>query len=68
LLDSAREVAGGDALAATTGVTSTHASVIVLRLLADRVEPAMALLARVRAVWRRQAWALAAHPPRIWRM
>jgi urease accessory protein len=68
LLDAAREVMAADPLAATAGVTSTHASVVVLRLLAGRVEPAMALLARVRAAWRREAWALDAHPPRIWRM
>jgi len=68
LLDGAREVVTADMLAATAGVTSTHASVVVLRLLAERVEPAMALLARVRAAWRREAWALDAHPPRIWRM
>ena len=68
LLDAAREVVSGDALAATAGVTSTHASVVVLRLLARRVEPAMALLARVRSAWRREAWALEANPPRIWRM
>jgi urease accessory protein len=68
LLDAAREVIAADPLAATAGVTSTHASVIVLRLLAERVEPAMALLTRVRAAWRREAWSLGAHPPRIWRM
>jgi len=68
LLDAAREVIAADPLAATTGVTSTHDSVIVLRLLAARVEPAMALLTRVRAAWRREAWSLGAHPPRIWRM
>jgi urease accessory protein len=68
LLDAARGVVAADPLAATAGVTSTHAGVVVLRLLAERVEPAMALLARVRAAWRREAWALDAHPPRIWRM
>ena len=68
LLDVAREAVAGDALSATTGVTSPHASVVVLRLLAERVEPAMTLLARVRAAWRLQAWALQANPPRIWRM
>ncbi len=67
LVDAAREVAAGDALAATCGVSSAHAPVVVLRLLADRVEPAMALLLRVRAAWRRLAWDLAAEPPRIWR-
>jgi urease accessory protein len=41
--------------------------VIVLRALAQRVEPAMQLLQRVRAAWRAEAWGLAAEPPRIWR-
>jgi urease accessory protein len=37
-------------------------------VLAERVEPAMALLVAVRAGWRDAAWGLAAEPPRIWRM
>ncbi|HEX4509878.1 MAG TPA: urease accessory protein UreD, partial [Burkholderiaceae bacterium] len=41
--------------------------VIVLRVLAHRVEPAMTLLAAVRAAWRKEAWALPANPPRVWR-
>ncbi len=67
LVDAAREIAAADGLAATCGVTSAHAPVVVLRLLAERVEPAMALLVRVRAAWRQLAWGLAAEPPRIWR-
>jgi urease accessory protein len=67
LLDAAREVVASHALAASTGVSSAHAGIVVLRLLAQRVEPAMALLAAVRAAWRAQAWQLGAHPPRIWR-
>jgi len=31
------------------------------------VEPAMQLLAAVRAAWRWEAWRLKAEPPRIWR-
>lgn len=62
LLDAAR-AEFGDALA---GATSPHPQVLVLRVLADRVEPAMALLQRVRAAWRQAAWGLAASPPRIW--
>ena len=65
LLDAARAVTA-DALV-RFGVTSTHAPVIVLRALAPRVEAAMALLAGVRAAWRREAWQLDPHPPRIWR-
>jgi urease accessory protein len=67
LLDAAREVVAGDALARTTGVTAPQPAVVVLRVLAPRVEPAMALLAQVRAAWRLTAWQLAANPPRIWR-
>lgn len=76
LLDAARAVVehhapGGaapdGARAVVAGVTAVQPSVLVLRALADRVEPAMALLLKVRAAWRQAAWNLAAHPPRIWR-
>lgn len=65
LLDAARaEVA--DAGWALAGATGPQPGLVVLRVLAERVEPAMALLQRVRAAWRRSAWDLAAVPPRIW--
>ena len=68
LLESAREqVALHEALARHAGATAVHERVVVLRVLADRVEPAMALLAAVRGAWRQQAWGLAPNPPRIWR-
>jgi urease accessory protein len=67
LLDTARAVVAASGLAEQAGVTSPHDRLVVLRVLAPRVEPAMALLAAVRAAWRRQAWGLAANPPRIWR-
>lgn len=63
LLDGARALLG-DALA---GATAVHGQVLVLRLLADRVEPAMRLLQAVRGAWRRSAWGLDAEPPRVWR-
>ena len=63
LLDAARAELQG----AQAGVTTAHPQVIVLRALAARVEPAMQLLQRVRAAWRRLAWDLAAEPPRVWR-
>jgi urease accessory protein len=66
LLDAARDAAAA-AGGVEAGATSAHAPVVVLRLLADRVEPAMALLQRVRAAWRGIAWGLPAAPPRIWR-
>ncbi len=67
MLDAARAVIDGDALAPTAGATSPCAEVIVLRVLAHRVEPLMALLVRVRAAWRRAAWSLDGAPPRVWR-
>ena len=65
LLDGARVLITGHA--GQAGVTASHAQVVVLRVLAARVEPAMQLLQAVRAAWRRSAWELAAEPPRIWR-
>lgn len=67
LLGAARDAAAASGLAAVAGATSPHERLVVLRALAQRVEPAMALLARARAAWRQVAWGLAAHPPRIWR-
>lgn len=67
LLDAARDTIAGDALAATAGATSPQTGVVVVRMLADRVEPAMKLLTLIRAQWRRVAWALDACPPRVWR-
>jgi urease accessory protein len=68
LLDAARACIAESVLASTAGATSPHGRVVVLRVLAERVEPAMALLVAVRAAWRDAAWELAAEPPRIWRM
>jgi urease accessory protein len=68
LLEAARGCIAASTLAATAGATSPHGRVVVLRALAERIEPAMALLVQVRAAWRAAAWKLAAEPPRIWRM
>jgi urease accessory protein len=67
LLEAARETTTGHALAATAGCTAPQSRTVVLRALAHGVEPAMQLLAQVRAAWRQVAWGLAAQPPRIWR-
>ena len=69
LLDAAREAiasAAAPGLAARAGATAPQPGVVVLRVLGPRVEPVLALLAAVRAAWRRQAWGLAAAPLRIW--
>jgi urease accessory protein len=67
LLDAAREVAGTHALATTAGATAPQDGVVVLRALAPRVEPAMALLTQVWARWRTLAWSIAPCAPRVWR-
>jgi urease accessory protein len=67
LLDSAREVLAASPLHRSAGATAPQPRVVVVRLLAHGVEPALHCLMAVRAAWRRQAWALAAEPPRIWR-
>lgn len=67
LLDAAREATADDALRASAGSTAPSDRVVVLRVLAPRVEPAMALLTRVRAAWRQAAWQLPANVPRVWR-
>ena len=50
------------------GATSPHPQVLVLRVLADVVEPAMALLQAARAAWRQNLWQLEPVVPRIWKM
>lgn len=65
LLAAAREALDGESLAA--GVSAAQPSVLVLRVLAQGVEPAMRLLQRVRTAWRQAAWGLPCEAPRIWR-
>lgn len=67
LLAAARDAAAGDALQASAGATAAHDSVVVLRVLAPRVEPALTLLTRAWAAWRDLAWQLPACTPRVWR-
>lgn len=68
MLEFARAEIEGHPLGRQAGCTQAHDEVIVLRVLADRVEPAMSLLTRVWSTWRQAAWQLPADPPRIWRM
>lgn len=67
-LDCAREVIEAHALSPTAGATSPDAQVVVVRVLAPVVEPAMALLRQVWQAWRAQLWQQAASTPRIWSM
>ncbi len=63
----ARSAVGAPGQSVIAGVTSPHETVVVVRALADRVEPAMQLLHALRAAWRDAAWGLPDNPPRIWR-
>jgi urease accessory protein len=67
LLERARTTIGSSPLSATAGATAPHARTVVVRVLADRVEPAMQLMVAVRNAWRAAAWQLDPHTPRIWR-
>ncbi len=65
-LDAARDVIAAHALRPLAGVTSPCPQVVVVRVLAPLVEPAMDLLRQIRSVWRPHLWRLPANNPRIW--
>lgn len=65
-LELAREVIAAHPLRPWAGATSPDGQVVVVRLLAPVVEPAMDLLRRLWAVWRQHFWGLSAPSPRIW--
>lgn len=65
-LDAARALIEAHALRPTAGATAPHPRVLVVRVLAPVVEPAMQLLKALRGQWRDTLWGLPPHPPRIW--
>jgi urease accessory protein len=67
-LSAAREVLQEHPLRAMAGATSPNPQVLILRVLAPQVEPAMDLLKSVWAAWRQSLWNQAATRPRIWAM
>ncbi len=72
LLDAARRAADPTAGRRTdarllAAATSPEPRLVLLRLLAERVESAFALMKSVRAAWRTQVWQRGAETPRIWR-
>jgi len=66
LLDAAREVIAAHPLAASAGATAPGPRVVVVRVLAPLVEPALQLLKAVRRAWRPLLWQLAPAEPRGW--
>jgi urease accessory protein len=67
LLQTARELARDGELRGSAGASAAQAQVVVVRVLAPKVEPAMALLTSIWSAWRRLAWNLPACAPRVWR-
>ncbi|MGJ7557722.1 urease accessory protein UreD [Variovorax sp. RB3P1] len=66
LLAQARTLLEASPLFDSAGATSPHAEIVVLRVLAPVVEPAMQLLRQVWQAWRSELWQLPAATPRIW--
>ena len=48
------------------GVSCVHPQVVVLRALAQQIEPLAQLLNAARRAWRHALWGLQAHDPRVW--
>ncbi len=69
LLDAGRECVAEQPTqpGLVAGITALRERVVVLRALAHRVEPAMALARAVRATWRARAGQREATAPRVWR-
>ncbi|MDB5751127.1 MAG: urease accessory protein ureD [Ramlibacter sp.] len=66
LLDSARAVIDAHPLAATAGATAPGPRVLVVRVLAPLVEPALQLAKAIRRAWRPLLWDLPPSEPRGW--
>ena len=65
-LELARQAIAAHPLAAHAGATSPADGVLVVRVLAPLVEPAMALLRSIRDAWRPALWDLPSIAPRLW--
>jgi urease accessory protein len=66
LLEAARAAIAAHALACSAGATAPGPRVVVVRVLAPLVEPALQLLKAVRRAWRPLAWQLPPDEPRGW--
>jgi urease accessory protein len=66
LLDAARDVIAAHPLAASAGTTALADRVIVVRVLAPLVEPALQLVKAIRRAWRPLLWNVPGLEPRGW--
>lgn len=67
-LGAARQAIEASPLRLQAGATQPHPQVIVLRVLAPVVEPAMQLVRPVWAAWRQALWGLPGTAPRLWNL
>jgi urease accessory protein len=67
-LACARDLLDASELRLTTGATSPHKQVIVLRALSPVTEPAMQLLRQIWASWRQEMWGMSGTVPRLWNL
>lgn len=65
-LDLAREAIAAHPLRDTAAATAPGPQVVVVRVLAPLVEPALELLKAIRNAWRQALWGLAPVQPRSW--
>ena len=65
-LELARQAIAAHPLAPHAGATSPADGVVIVRVLAPLVEPAMALLRSIRDAWRPAMWDLSSIAPRLW--
>ena len=64
--DGVKKASSDHADAPLVGVSCVHPQVVVLRALAQQIEPLAQLLNAVRRAWRHALWGLQAHDPRVW--
>ena len=67
-LDHARQLIEAHCLWRTAGATSPNSQLVLVRVLAPLVEPAIDLFRQVWQAWRGHFWQLAPSVPRIWSM
>ena len=67
-LDAVRAQIASHELAASSGATSPHSQVLVLRSLSGLTEPVFDLFQRAWACWRETLWGLPGQRSRLWRL
>ncbi|MEY4645453.1 MAG: Urease accessory protein UreD [Pseudomonadota bacterium] len=65
-LAQARSIMINHPLQMSSGATCLNPQVMLVRVLSDRVEPALNLLKALRASWRHSMWGMQAPAPRCW--